>query len=446
MSNTTFRKLSPAFWMPTLYTAEGLPFVIVNTVSVLMYKDFSLMLKSKGLPGIPDSQIALFTSLAAWPWMLKPLWAPFLEMFRTKKYFVVVTEFFGGVCLGVLALILKLPDFFALSLIAFTVIAFNFATHDIAADGVYVTTLSEKQQSQYVGWQGAFYNVGKVLSEGVFVMLAGYLEVRIGVRGGWLIVMMMFGAFMVLTSLYHAKMLPTGSASVHVKTFKETTTRFGDVVKSFFGKKYIWWGISFLVLYQFASGQGIKIFPLFLRAPRVKGGLGLPLEEIGVIYGIFPPIAFILGSILAGYYTARRGLKKSLLTLCAFFNIPFAAYAFLAVTQPVNTIVIGVACVIEYFGYGFGFVGMVLFIMQQIAPGKYKTAHYAFGGAILVFGTNLFSMFSGYLSDFLGYEHFFIWVLIATIPSFVISWLVPFKDTETEVTETPKIETEAEKM
>ncbi len=436
MFNSTSRKVSPALWMPTLYTAEGLPFVIVNTVSVLMYKDFSLMLKSKGLPGIPDSQIALFTTLAAWPWMLKPLWAPFLEMFKTKKYFVVITELLGGVGLGLLALVLALPDFFVVSLILFSVIAFNFATHDIAADGVYVTTLSEKEQSQYVGWQGAFYNVGKVLSEGVFVMLAGYLEVRIGVKGGWMVVMMLFGAFMVLTSLYHAKMLPTGGASTRVTTIRATSERFGNVVKDFFRKKYIWWGIIFLVLYQFASGQGIKIFPLFLRAPRKRGGLGLPLEEIGVIYGFFPPMAFILGSILAGYYTARRGLKKSLLILCVFFNVPFAAYAFLAITQPVNVLVIGIACVVEYFGYGVGFVGMILFIMQQIAPGKYKTAHYAFGGAVLVFGTNLFSMFSGYVSDFLGYKEFFIWVLIATLPSFLISWFVPFKEIGTESTQT----------
>jgi PAT family beta-lactamase induction signal transducer AmpG len=257
--------------------------------------------------------------------------------------------------------------------------------------------------------------------------------------------MMLFGAFMVLTSLYHMRMLPTGSASTRVSTIKETSERFGKVVKDFFQKKYIWWGISFLILYQFASGQGIKIFPLFLRAPRARGGLGLPLEEIGVIYGFFPPIAFILGSILAGYFTARRGLKKSLLALCVFFNVPFAAYAFLAITQPINTVIIGIACAVEYFGYGVGFVGMILFIMQQIAPGKYKTAHYAFGAAILVFGTNLFSMFSGYLSDFLGYREFFIWVLIATIPSFLISWLVPFKDIEMDLAEAPKQAQQAEK-
>ncbi len=441
MSDTISKKISPAFWVPTLYTAEGLPFVIVNVVSVLMYKDISLMLKSKGLPSIPDSQIALFTTLAAWPWMLKPLWAPFLEMFKTKKYFVVATQFFGGICLGLLGLVLKLPDFFQWSLILFGIIAFTYATHDIAADGVYISMLSQKDQSRYVGWQGAFYNVGKVLSQGVFVIIAGYLEVRIGVTGGWMAVMMMFGAFMVLVSLYHVKMLPTGGSAGKVKSLHETLVTFGDVVKTFFEKKYIWWDIIFLVFYRFAEGQGIKIFPLFMRAPRIQGGLGLPVEEIGVLYGVFPPIAFIVGSILAGYFTARIGLKKSLLTLCAFFNVPFAAYAFLAITQPTSTLVIGVAVVIEYFGYGFGFVGLVLFVMHQVAPGKYKMAHYAFGSAILAFGFNLPAMFSGYLSDFLGYKDFFIWVLIATIPSFLVSWLVPFRNAEADAAEA-QIETQ----
>jgi PAT family beta-lactamase induction signal transducer AmpG len=307
----------------------------------------------------------------------------------------------------------------------------------MAADGVYINTLSQKDQSRYVGWQGAFYNVGKVLSQGAFVILAGYLETRIGVEEAWMVVMAMFGGLMILLSLYHVRMLPSGGAPGQVKTLRETLDTFWDVVKTFFEKKYVWWGISFLIFYRFAEGQGIKIFPLFMRAARDHGGLGLPLEEIGVLYGVFPPLAFITGSVLAGYYTAKRSLKKTLFTLCAFFNIPFVAYAFLAIAQPVSTFVIGVCVVIEYFGYGFGFVGMVLFVMQQIAPGKYKMAHYAFGSAIMALGFNISAMFSGYLSDYLGYRNFFIWVLAATIPSFLVTWFVPFKKTEGEMSNEP---------
>jgi len=433
MIEKAVKKLSPAFWVPTLYTAEGLPFVIVNVVSVLMYKSFSLMLKSKGLPEIPDSQIALFTTLVAWPWMLKPLWGPFLEMFKTKKYFVIATQFFGGVCFGLLALTLNLPDFFKWSLALFAIIAFNFATHDIAADGVYINSLSQKDQARFIGWQGAFYNVGKILSQGAFVILAGYLEGTVGVVKAWMIVMVLFGVILVLLSLYHMKMLPTGGEAGQVKTAKEIADTFWDVVRTFFEKKYIWWGIIFLVLYRFAEGQAIKIFPLFMRAAKEQGGLGLSTEQIGLLYGIFPPFAFILGSVLSGYFTAKRGLKRSLFTLCAFFNVPFAAYAFLAITQPSSLLVIGGAVVLEYFGYGFGFVGLTLFMMQQIAPGKYKMAHYAFATALMALGYNIPSMLSGYISDFLGYRNFFIWVLIATVPSFLVTWFVPFRETEEDL-------------
>jgi MFS transporter, PAT family, beta-lactamase induction signal transducer AmpG len=418
MSETKEKIRNPAFWVPTLYVAEGLPFVVVNVVSVLMYKSM----------GKTDSQIAFFTTLVALPWMLKPVWGPVLEMFKTKKYFVVVTQFAGGISFGILALTLHLPDYFQWSLVFFAIIAFNFATHDIAADGVYVNVLSDKQQAQYVGWQGAFYNVGKILSQGVFVILAGYLEKNIGIVPAWTIVMGLFGVIFIAFAIYHIAMLPTGGAAGNVKTGKEAFATFADVVKTFFEKKYIWWGIIFLVLYRFAEGQVIKIVPLFMRAARTNGGLGLSTEEIGLLYGFFPPLAFILGSVLSGYFTAKRGLRKSLFVLCCFFNIPFAVYLFLAVAQPVSFYTIESAVVFEYFGYGFGFIGLTLFMMQQIAPGKYKMAHYAFATALMALGFNIPSMVSGFLSDFLGYRDFFLWVMIATIPSFLAARFVPFRE------------------
>jgi PAT family beta-lactamase induction signal transducer AmpG len=412
------KKRSPAFWVPTLYTAEGLPFVVVNVVSVLMYKSL----------GITDAKIAFFTSLVTIPWALKPLWGPILEMFRTKKDFVLATQFLGGISFGLLILTLQLPSYFGWTIIFFGIIAINSAIHDTAADGVYITVLNDTEQAQYVGWQGAFYNVGKILSQGAFVLLAGILEKQIGIKPAWTIVMGSFGGMLILFSLYHLTFLPTGGKAGSVKTIKEATSTFLDVVRTFFQKKYIFWGIAFLVLYRFAEGQAVKIVPLFMRAGIDKGGLGLATEDIGILYGIFPPLAFILGSVLAGYFTAKRGLRKSLIILCAFFNIPFAVYTFLAIYQPTNFLIISVAVVFEYFGYGFGFIGLTLFMMQQIAPGKYKMAHYAFATSLMQFGFMLPSMISGFISDFLGYEHFFIWVMIATIPSFLITWLVPFRE------------------
>ena len=412
----------PARWVPTLYFAEGLPFVTIATVSVLMYKSM----------GISDAQIAFFTTLVMWPWTLKPLWGPLLEMYKTKKHFVVATQFIGGVMFGLLALTLPLDGFFQYSLALFAIIAFNAATHDIAADGVYINALSDKLQAQYVGWQGASYNVAKVLAQGVFVYIAGQLEIRVGVAQAWVIVMASFGVLLLVLSIYHSKVLPSGGASTAVHTAREAFATFWDVVKTFFRKKNILWGLAFIILYRSAEGQIVKIVPLFLRAARDHGGLGLSTSEIGIIYGTFGAAAFVLGSVLAGYYVAHRTLRKALLPLCAVFNIPMAVYAFLAFTQPTSFVVICSAIVFEYFGYGFGFVGLILYMMQQIAPGKYKMAHYAFGTALMNLGFMVPSMLSGYISDFLGYKNFFLWVLVATIPSFLVAWLVPFTQPEPE--------------
>lgn len=417
-TGTGIKKRSPAFWVPTLYTAEGLPFVIVNVVSVLMYKSL----------GISDAKIAFFTSLVTIPWALKPLWGPILEMFRTKKDFVIATQFFGGISFGLLILTLQLPSYFEWTIIFFGIIALNSAVHDTAADGVYINVLNTTEQAEYVGWQGAFYNVGKILSQGAFVLLAGILEKQIGIKPAWTIVMGSFGVLLILLSLYHLRFLPTGGKAGTVTNFKEATSTFIDVVKTFFQKKYIFWGIAFLILYRFAEGQAVKIVPLFMRSEVAKGGLGLSTEEIGILYGFFPPLAFILGSILSGYFTANRGLRKSLIILCAFFNIPFAVYTYLAIYQPSDFLTISILVVFEYFGYGFGFIGLTLYMMQQIAPGKYKMAHYAFATSLMQLGFMLPAMISGFISDYLGYEHFFIWVMIATIPSFLITWLVPFRE------------------
>lgn len=419
MSGNVKKSRHPATWVPTLYLSEGLPFAVVTVASVLMYKNM----------GLTDTQIAFFTTLIAWPWTLKPLWSPFIEMYKTKKYFVVGTEFLGGVLFGLLALLLPVEGWLQYSVALFGIIAFNFATHDIAADGVYINELSSEQQSRYIGYQGAFYNVGKILSQGALVYVAGQFEIILGVTTAWMIVMAIFGGMLVLLSLYHMKALPAGgSADKNVSTVKEAFSTFGDVVKTFFQKKNIWWALAFIILYRFAEGQAIKIAPLFLKSSRELGGLGMSTSDIGIAYGVFGSAAFILGSIAAGYFVAKRGLKKSLFILCVFFNIPFAVYLILSLTMPESFYLISTAIVFEYFGYGFGFVGITLFMMQQIAPGKYKMAHYAFATAVMFLGFMIPSMVSGYISDAIGYQKFFIWVMFATIPSFLVTWFVPFSN------------------
>lgn len=426
MYNIAFTKKHPAYWIPTTWLAMGLPFVALAASSAIMYKNL----------GISDSQIAFWTSLVMLPWTLKPLWGPFLEMFKTKKFFVYTTQIFTGCIFGLVALSLQTDHFFAFSISLLAIIAFSGATHDMAADGIYLNELTPKLQAEYVGWQGAFYNIAKVLSGGVLVYLAGELEKNIGIVNAWMTVMFVYGVIMIVLGLYNMKMLPPGGASKNVHSAKEGFDTLKDVVITFFKKKNIWFSLCFIVLYRFAEGQAIKITPLFFKAARADGGLGLSTSQIGILYGVFGSIAFVLGSIAAGYFVSKKGLsRKTLLILCAFFNIPFAAYTFLAITLPVNVYVIGAAVALEYFGYGFGFVGLILFMMQQIAPGKYKMAHYAFGSGLMNLGFMIPSMVSGFVSDYLGYKDFFIWVLIATIPAFLVTWLVPLNKMEEEIAE-----------
>jgi PAT family beta-lactamase induction signal transducer AmpG len=392
------------------------------TVSVLMYKDL----------GINNAEIAFFTTLIMWPWSLKPLWSPVLEMFKTKKYFVVATQLIGGVVFGFLAFSLSLEGFFQYSLVLFAIIAFNSATHDIAADGVYISTLNYDEQARFVGWQGAFYNIAKVLSQGGLVWLAGVLAKKHGVVSAWMSVMGLFGVILIGMSVYHYKILPSGGVNNPVRSFREAFHTFTDVIKNFFEKKYILWGILFVVLFRFAEGQLVKIVPLFLKDARAVGGLGLGNEQIGLAYGVFGAAAFVVGSVLGGYFVKRRGLKNSLIWLAVLFNIPDVVYAVLAFAQPENLVIISGLIMTEWFGYGFGFVGVILFMMQQIAPGKYKMAHYAIATALMGVGFMLPSMISGYISEWLGYKNFFLWVMLATIPSFYVAWRVPFKEIESE--------------
>jgi len=407
---------SPIFWIPSTWFAMGLPFVALSTSSSIMYKNM----------GISDSQIAFWTSIIMLPWSIKPLWGPFLEMYKTRTFFVYTTQIFTGCLFGLVALTLKVDHFFSLSIAVLSIIAFSGSTHDTAADGVYLNELSSKSQAKFVGWQGAFYNLAKLLSGGALVYLAGELEKKYGIANAWMTVMFIYGIIMIVLGIYNMKMLPNDSRDAETQSKQEGFNTLKDVIITFFQKKNIWYSLMFIVFYRFAEGQAIKITPLFFKAARVDGGLGLSTSEIGVLYGVVGAASFVLGSIGAGYFVSNKGLtKKTLMMLCAFFNVPFIAYTFLAIAQPVNINIIGLAVGVEYFGYGFGFVGLILFIMQNIAPGKYKMAHYAFGSGLTSLGFIIPSMISGFVSDYLGYKEFFIWVLISTIPAFLITWLVP---------------------
>jgi len=409
----------PFYWIPTTWFAMGLPnLVLGGTVASLLYKSL----------GYSDGQIAFWTGIIVLPWSFKPLWGPFMELYKTKKFYIQLSQIACGVLFALSVLSLYTTVFFPLSVTLFFLIAFFGATQDMAADGIYLSELSASEQARYVGWQGTFYNVAKLFSNGGMVFLAGILIPVIGDRDAWAIVLAIYAVIMLVLGIYNRRVLPDSTTTRSVASTSEVWLTLKDVMISFFRKKNIWWGILFIMLYRFAEGQGIKIMPLFLKADRTAGGLGLSEATVGLLTGIYGTAAFVLGSLAAGYFVANRGLNRgTLLLLCAFFNLPFAAYAYLAITQASSVWVIGTAIAVEHFGYGFGFISIILFIMQQIAPGRYQMAHYAFGSAITYFGYTLASMMSGAISDYLGYAHFFIWVLISTLPAFVVSWLVPLQ-------------------
>ncbi len=423
MNNTP---VSPLRWVPSLYFAMGLPFVVLNMVSAVMYKDL----------GVTDSQIAFWTSLIMWPWTIKFLWSPFLELFRSKKFFVVATQLASGLLFGLAALALHLPAFFAVTVALFAVVAFSGATHDIAADGVYMSELSTSDQAKYIGWQGAFYNLAKLVATGGLVWLAGWLMEYFAAadsagiaasRSAWSVIFLVLAGLMLAAGFWHMRALPLGGAAASQShTVGEGLAGLREVIVSFFAKRHIWVYIAFIILYRLGEGFVMKIVPLFLKADTAAGGLGLTNQQIGLYYGTFGAGAFLLGSLLAGYYIAGRGLRRTLFSLVCVFNLPFAVYALLAWFQPSNMWLVGGGIVMEYFGYGFGFVGLTLFMMQQVAPGRHQMAHYAFASGIMNLSVMLTGMASGYLSDMLGYRTFFVAVLLATVPVFAMTRLVPF--------------------
>ena len=437
--NNASNRRSPITWVPTAYFAMGLPFVVLNMVTVLMFK---------GL-GVDDKLITFWTSLILLPWTLKLLWSPFLELFKTKKFFVVTTQLITGVTFGLVAFSLNLPHFFSISIALLAIIAFSGATHDIACDGVYMSELSSSEQAKYIGWQGAFYNIAKVIATGGLVYVAGIViehfsqgsqesaVVLAANQKAWMIIMAMLCGTMVLLGIYHIFMLPSTpqKKGENSRNARQVMRELIGVLTDFFRKSHIVYYLLFIILYRFAEGFVMKIVPLFLKADRAMGGLGLSEKEIGLYYGIYGAAAFVLGSLLAGYYISARGLKKTLFSLCCIFNLPFVVYALLATFQPESHVLIAGGIVFEYFGYGFGFVGLTLFMMQQVAPGKHPMAHYAFASGIMNLGVMLPGMMSGWVCETLGkwfdkpggYEPFFIFVLIATIPAFLMTYFVPFK-------------------
>jgi PAT family beta-lactamase induction signal transducer AmpG len=413
---------SPITWVPTLYFAEGLPLWVVLLVAGQMYKSM----------GVGNDVISRWTGVITLAWVFKPLWSPFLEALGSNRSQVVLFQFIGGASLVVLGFTLHVPAFFAFSVAMLGVVAVASATHDIAADGLYIASLSHKLQAEYAGWQGAFYNAAKFASAGGLLILAGDLEKWMPVPRAWTIVFTILGVTLVGLGLYHLWALPrrTGSAPP-AHTMREALGTLQEVFVAFFRKPGIWLALLFIVLFRAGEAQITNIAPLFLRDARSVGGLGLDPAQVGWAYGGAGTLAFIVGSILGGYFAAWVGLRRAMVFLIVGMNLPNVAFFYLSATMPTELRVIIAAIFVENLGFGFGFVGLILYMMQVVAPGRYQTAHYAFGTGFMALGLTIFRSISGDIQVALGYRNFFVFVLLCAIPVLLLSLRIVPRDERT---------------
>lgn len=411
-------KKNPILWVPTIYFAMGIPYVMLSLVAPIFFKDL----------GIPDAKITFWTSLITLAWSFKPIISIIMEFFGTKQKYIIFTEIISAILFGLIVFSLPLSNFFSITLTLMWLIAFSGSTHDISGDGIYMEQLAPSTQSIYSGWQGAFYNLAKVMANGGLVFLAGWLVKSQGLSivTSWQIIIGIIALILALVGIYHIFALPKDTQPKISGSFSKKMNNLWAIFADFFTKKHIIYYLIFIFMYRFAEGLAMKVAPLFLKDAVEKGGIGLDNQSYGLIYGTFGTIAFIIGSILAGHFVSHFGLKKSLFTLACAFNIPFVVYLIFAYLQPDDLTFISLGIVFEYFGYGFGFVGLTLFMMQQIAPGKYQMTHYAFANSLMNLGVAVPGMISGHLSTFLGFKNFFLLVMICTIPALIMTWFVPF--------------------
>jgi PAT family beta-lactamase induction signal transducer AmpG len=407
---------NPWAWVPSLYVAEGIPYVMAMTVSVILYKRL----------GISNTDIALYTSWLYLPWVIKPLWSPFVELFRTKRYWILLMQLLIGASLACIAFTIPASGFFQYTLAFFCMMAFCSATHDAAADGFYMLGLPEDFQAAYVGVRATFYRIATIATMGGLVILAGFLEGKgHDIPAAWSITLFVASAAFAALFLYHFFVLPYPTADRPAKHNSSTSlaSEFLQIFRLFFWKKSIVTILAFFLFYRFAETQLIKTIAPFLLDPRSKGGLGLTTSEVGIIYGTVGVGALMLGGLLGGYAIYRKGLKFWIWIMVCVMHLPNVVFVYLSQAKPENFYLINLCVAVEQFGYGFGFTAYTMF-MIMVSEGNYKTVHYAISTGIMALGMMFPAMASGWLQEQLGYQNFFLWVMAATLPGFIVTGLV----------------------
>ena len=411
---TAVRPRSLWWWIPSLYFGQGIPYVVVMTLSVIMYKKL----------GISNTDIALYTSWLYLPWVIKPLWAPFVDMFRTKRFWIVSMQLLIGALLAGVALTIPMPHFFQLTLAVFWLMAFSSATHDIAADGFYMLALKEHEQAAFVGVRSTFYRISMLASQGGLVFLAGQVEEATGnVALAWTVVFFVLAAMFLSLGAYHKWILPKPTSDIERARVTAPMREFFAVFAAFLKKKEIAAILAFLLLYRFGEAQLLKLAAPFLLDSAANGGLALSTQQVGIVYGTIGILCLTLGGLLGGYVISRHGLKRWLWPMVLSVNVPHLVYVYLSMAMPSNIWQIGAAVAIEQFGYGFGFAAYLLY-MIMISDGPNKTAHYAICTGFMALGMMLPGMMSGWVQSQLGYANFFVWICLSAVPAFTATALI----------------------
>ena len=412
---------SPWAWIPTLYFAQGLPYVAVMTISVIMYKRLD----------ISNAELAFYTGWLNLPWVIKPLWSPFIDLMKTKRWWTTTMQLLIGAGLAGIALTIPTEHFFQWTLAIFWLMAFSSATHDIAADGFYMLGLDSHQQALFVGIRSTFYRIATIAGQGLLIMLAGHLETSTGnIPYAWSLTFMVLAGIFIALWAYHYFVLPRPETD---RAAKEVSTRtlmkeFIGTFVSFFKKEQAGIAILFMLLYRLPEAQLAKMGIPFLVDPIHEGGLGLTTEQIGFVQGTVGIIGLTLGGILGGIAVSRGGLKRWLWPMVCAISIPDIVYVYLSYAQPESLLPINLCIFIEQFGYGFGFTAYMLYLIY-FADGEHKTAHYAICTAFMALGMMIPGMVAGWLQEVMGYKLFFIWIMICTLATFGVTALLKIDPT-----------------
>lgn len=426
--NAMLFKNFPYTWVPSSYFTMALTSMVLTSSTAIMFKNF----------GWENAQAAQLSSLLLFVYTIKPLFSPIVEIYKTKKFFVLCAQIVIGIGFMCAALILPLQNSTPLLIALFVLISFFGATQDIASDGVYVTSLNSKAQSFYCGVQSLSWNIGPIVASGGLVYLSGWLHGNYfqhegGVAGSgwiesWRVVFLIVGTTVLTMATWHSIVMPDGAVSENrQQSVKGAISVVRESLNTFIRKPNVWTMIAFAFFFRSSVGLLEKTGPFFMVDPVAQGGLGLSNESLGIIHGTYGLSAFLFGSLIGGVFVTRTGLRPGVLLLlsCAV-NFPGVTFLLMSIYQPSSLLLIGLGVVVEKFFFGFGAVGYMIYLMQQMAPGKYPTTHYAFGTALMALSMMVTGIISGHLQQTMGYVKFFSFVMLATIPSFLFTWLAPF--------------------